>query len=62
MKKECCQQEENLSPPEPTGGPRETMRRCKVCQCRHFTATIDPMHLGIFPAKKSEPGRKTRRC
>lgn len=49
MKKECCSNEENLGPEErlPDAGPDEVYRRCKVCKCRHFTVSIDPMVIGI---------------
>ena len=45
--KECCQNEDNLSEPEPTGVEGEVVRRCKVCGCRHFRAVVDTGHLGI---------------
>jgi len=53
--KECCQKPENLSPPELTGAPQETMQRCKVCNCRHFRITVDP---GRYTAKLGGIGRK----
>ena len=51
--KECCQKEENLGPPEATGAPQETMRRCKVCNCRHFRLSLEP---GQYVAKMSQLG------
>ena len=52
--KECCKKPENLGPSEPTGAPQETMRRCKVCNCRHFRLTVEP---GLYVAKLSQLGR-----
>ena len=46
--KECCKKPENLGPPEATGAPQETVRRCIVCGCRHFRLTVDP---GVYKAK-----------
>ena len=45
--KECCQDEDNLGDPEPTGVEGEVFRRCKICNCRHFKAVLDTGHLGI---------------
>jgi hypothetical protein len=45
-RKECCKQEDNLGP---VVQEREDLiyRRCRVCQCRHFELTVDPLRLGI---------------
>lgn len=43
----CCQVEENLVPEE-TGKPDLTMKRCKVCQRRHFELALDPGKLGLI--------------
>jgi len=53
--KDCCQKLENLSPPEPTGAPQETMQRCRVCKCRHFRLIIDP---GKYVARGQPTGAR----
>lgn len=53
--KECCKNPANLGPPGPTGAPQETMRRCRVCNCRHFRLTVDP---GVYKAKMAGLGGK----
>ncbi|KKK71069.1 hypothetical protein LCGC14_2917660 [marine sediment metagenome] len=50
--KECCKKPENLGPPQ-ASAPHETMRRCKVCNCRHFRLTVEP---GMYVAKLSQLG------
>ena len=50
--KECCKKPENLGPPQ-VSAPHETMRRCKVCNCRHFRLTVEP---GMYVAKLSGIG------
>lgn len=50
----CCENPENredgagprgLEAPPPEG---VTVTHCRVCTCRHFEATIDPMELGVL--------------
>lgn len=43
-RKDCCKVEENLKP-EPTDRPGLTMKRCAVCQCRHFEMVAE---AGVF--------------
>ncbi len=51
-RKECCKQEENLLPyDEPNAPPDCEVKKCKVCGCRHFEATMDPGRLGVEGAQ-----------
>lgn len=43
-RKDCCKIESNLIPEE-TGKEDLSMRRCKVCKCRHFELNVDPIKL-----------------
>jgi hypothetical protein len=43
---ECCAISENLRE-EPSGKPDLVLRRCQVCQCRHFELTVDPGVIGV---------------
>lgn len=42
--KSCCRKAENLE--VIFQGPL-TVRRCVVCQCRHFEVVVEPGHFGI---------------
>ena len=42
-KKACCEDEANLRVIESTA--TMTVRRCTVCLCRHFEATLMPLDL-----------------
>ena len=41
--KECCTKEENLVVTEQKED--VIVRKCKVCGCRHFEVTADPIRL-----------------
>lgn len=43
-RKDCCRVEDNLIP-EDTGKSDLSMKRCKVCKCRHFELNVDPILL-----------------
>jgi len=45
-RKACCQVEANLGPEERLGA-RVTFRRCAVCGCRHFTATLPALRVQV---------------
>jgi hypothetical protein len=45
-RKECCRDEENLGEVEQVDD-STTLRRCKVCGCRHFDMTVDPGEIGV---------------
>jgi len=42
----CCAIPENLHE-EPSGKEDLVLRRCRVCQCRHFELTMDPGVIGV---------------
>jgi len=49
---QCCLVSENLEVqppdhPDVHNNPDVTLRVCKVCGCRHFEASIDPMKLSV---------------
>lgn len=44
--KHCCRQPKNLLV-FPTRRPDLGLSICQVCQCRHFSITVDPGHIGI---------------
>jgi hypothetical protein len=51
-RKDCCKVESNLQPHvEPNMRPDVTAKKCVVCGCRHFEATIDAMQIGLAGAK-----------
>lgn len=43
--KDCCKQESNLEFTRLNKD--EVCNKCKVCGCRHFELTVDPIELGI---------------
>jgi metal-dependent amidase/aminoacylase/carboxypeptidase family protein len=43
--KECCKDVDNLVMTHLTKD--ELVNVCKVCGCRHFELTVDPIQLGI---------------
>ena len=45
-RKDCCRVEENLGPVIQERADL-MYRRCKVCQCRHFELTADPLRLNL---------------
>ena len=47
--KECCTKTENLVPEKLEEGVPDsvTMRRCKVCKCRHFEMDAAPGFIGL---------------
>lgn len=47
--KPCCREAGNLELAQTTddGGSRETVWKCRVCQCRHFDVTITPARFGL---------------
>lgn len=46
-KKLCCAEETNMVM-LPSGRPNLSIKRCLVCGCRHFEASVDP---GVIFAK-----------
>jgi hypothetical protein len=45
MKKPCCEKEENLESKQDR--PDLVIKTCKVCGCRHFELSVDPIRMGI---------------
>lgn len=53
--KDCCQRPENLRvithQEAGVGFNKDTViKRCAVCQCRHFEMSVDPIPLGVAGA------------
>jgi hypothetical protein len=48
--KDCCKLEENLEL-QPSDKPELVIRKCRICQCRHFELTLDPAEIGLVGAK-----------
>lgn len=44
--KDCCTKDENLQP-VPSDRPDLEIKKCRVCGCRHFLATLDPGRMGL---------------
>ena len=50
--KECCEKVENLViRTEDQDRPGVTVRRCKICNCRHIEMEAEPGEFGMFGAK-----------
>lgn len=52
--KDCCKKESNLvirAKDQKPGRPDITVRRCKVCGCRHISAEIEPGVIGVIGSK-----------
>lgn len=48
--KDCCKKESNLvirTEDQKLGRPDITVRRCKVCDCRHISAEVEPGVIGL---------------
>ena len=55
-KKSCCQNPANLTLIEQRADIE--VRRCSICQCRHFELTVDAGSLGLKMAEElaTQPG------
>ncbi len=51
--KECCLNSDNLYISIGRDEQRDdvTIRRCQVCDCRHFEAIVDPGEIGVHGAR-----------
>jgi len=45
-RKECCQKPENLEL-QPNNRAELTIMVCKVCGCRHFELSVEPLQIGV---------------
>jgi len=45
-KKDCCKLEENLEL-QPSDKPELVIRKCRICNCRHFELTMEPGIIGM---------------
>ena len=48
QRKECCRDPQNLQPAPEFEKPGLSVRRCKVCGCRHFELSVEPGKLGLL--------------
>ena len=48
-RKECCKDPGNLyrRPNDPEERKDLIIMRCKVCECRHFELSVDPLELNL---------------